>query len=235
MMHAKEKHWFHCTSETAINESTSICDGTLKVCTDSVPINVARVGTVKRETKETKVDVSINLDGTGICQCNTGIPFLDHMLDVSRLVPCANSLYKGGIHLWYRVAHHQPTSYRQCSVILHWRFYMALYILEGIFSLSFADDCQDKKNYGLLCIQFSLLIQVMLIQVMSAADTHAKVWLPSWMQWSADCEYFCVCLMLLTLHSMWMNDFSVLSHYCTWTDDLQSRELQFQIPTVIEL
>ncbi|KAG0630676.1 hypothetical protein M758_1G195900 [Ceratodon purpureus] len=40
-----------------------------------------RVGSVSRETKETSVEVSINLDGTGICDCDTGIPFLDHMLD----------------------------------------------------------------------------------------------------------------------------------------------------------
>lgn len=41
-----------------------------------------RVGHVSRVTKETSVDVKINLDGTGICECDTGIPFLDHMLDV---------------------------------------------------------------------------------------------------------------------------------------------------------
>lgn len=45
----------------------------------------SRVGSVSRETKETSVEVSINLDGTGICDCDTGIPFLDHMLDVSEM------------------------------------------------------------------------------------------------------------------------------------------------------
>ncbi|XP_024191678.1 imidazoleglycerol-phosphate dehydratase 2, chloroplastic isoform X2 [Rosa chinensis] len=40
-----------------------------------------RIGEVKRETKETNVSVKINLDGTGIADSNTGIPFLDHMLD----------------------------------------------------------------------------------------------------------------------------------------------------------
>ncbi|KAH9330957.1 hypothetical protein KI387_003065, partial [Taxus chinensis] len=34
-----------------------------------------------RVTKETNVQVKINLDGSGISDCNTGIPFLDHMLD----------------------------------------------------------------------------------------------------------------------------------------------------------
>ncbi|KAJ0264727.1 Imidazoleglycerol-phosphate dehydratase 1 [Hirschfeldia incana] len=40
-----------------------------------------RVGEVKRVTKETNVSVKINLDGTGIADSSTGIPFLDHMLD----------------------------------------------------------------------------------------------------------------------------------------------------------
>ncbi|KAJ7533147.1 hypothetical protein O6H91_13G034900 [Diphasiastrum complanatum] len=40
-----------------------------------------RTGRVQRSTKETNVDVSIGLDGNGCCDCDTGIPFLDHMLD----------------------------------------------------------------------------------------------------------------------------------------------------------
>lgn len=47
----------------------------------------ARIGEVKRVTKETNVSVKINLDGTGVADSSTGIPFLDHMLDVSFL-PC---------------------------------------------------------------------------------------------------------------------------------------------------
>ncbi|MCL7028438.1 hypothetical protein MKW94_022285 [Papaver nudicaule] len=43
--------------------------------------SVNRVGEVKRVTKETNVQVKINLDGTGITDSDTGIPFLDHMLD----------------------------------------------------------------------------------------------------------------------------------------------------------
>ncbi|KAI4317826.1 hypothetical protein L6164_025662 [Bauhinia variegata] len=41
----------------------------------------ARIGEVKRVTKETNVSVKINLDGTGVADSSTGIPFLDHMLD----------------------------------------------------------------------------------------------------------------------------------------------------------
>ncbi|AFY65417.1 imidazoleglycerol-phosphate dehydratase HisB [Geitlerinema sp. PCC 7407] len=39
-----------------------------------------RIASVSRKTGETDVQVTINLDGTGRCSANTGIPFLDHML-----------------------------------------------------------------------------------------------------------------------------------------------------------
>lgn len=39
-----------------------------------------RTATVARKTGETDVWVSLNLDGTGQCHADTGIPFLDHML-----------------------------------------------------------------------------------------------------------------------------------------------------------
>ncbi len=39
-----------------------------------------RIATVYRQTRETQVQVTLNLDGQGECQVATGIPFLDHML-----------------------------------------------------------------------------------------------------------------------------------------------------------
>ena len=39
-----------------------------------------RTATVARKTGETDVLVTVNLDGNGTCNANTGIPFLDHML-----------------------------------------------------------------------------------------------------------------------------------------------------------
>ncbi|MEM7465527.1 MAG: imidazoleglycerol-phosphate dehydratase HisB [Pseudomonadota bacterium] len=41
----------------------------------------ARQATITRNTKETQISVQINLDGTGTCKLNTGLPFLEHMID----------------------------------------------------------------------------------------------------------------------------------------------------------
>ncbi len=41
----------------------------------------ARQGLVSRDTLETQITVSINLDGSGKAKLETGVPFLDHMLD----------------------------------------------------------------------------------------------------------------------------------------------------------
>jgi imidazoleglycerol-phosphate dehydratase len=69
--------------------------------------NSMRKGSVKRTTKETDVEVAIDLDGTGASSIATGIGFLDHMLDLlarhSRIDIVVNA--KGDLH----IDHHHTT------------------------------------------------------------------------------------------------------------------------------
>lgn len=41
----------------------------------------ARTATINRDTLETQISISLNLDGTGSADINTGVPFFDHMLE----------------------------------------------------------------------------------------------------------------------------------------------------------
>ncbi len=44
-------------------------------------MSIARTAEVIRNTGETQIRVAVNLDGTGAQKLDTGVPFLDHMLD----------------------------------------------------------------------------------------------------------------------------------------------------------
>ena len=40
-----------------------------------------RTATISRDTSETKIAVTVDLDGTGVYDVSTGIGFFDHMLE----------------------------------------------------------------------------------------------------------------------------------------------------------
>ena len=40
-----------------------------------------RHGSVSRKTRETEIQVELGLDGTGVAEVETGMPFFDHLLD----------------------------------------------------------------------------------------------------------------------------------------------------------
>ena len=43
---------------------------------------MARIAQIRRKTKETQIELRLNLDGHGKAEISTGIPFFDHMLDL---------------------------------------------------------------------------------------------------------------------------------------------------------
>ena len=40
-----------------------------------------RTASKSRNTKETEISITVDVDGTGQTSCETGLPFFDHMLD----------------------------------------------------------------------------------------------------------------------------------------------------------
>ncbi len=64
-----------------------------------------RQATINRETLETQITAALSLDGTGQCALDTGLPFLEHMLDqIARHGQVdLNIVAKGDLHI---DAHH---------------------------------------------------------------------------------------------------------------------------------
>ena len=52
-----------------------------------------RYSKIERQTNETQIEVAIDLDGEGIADIDTGVPFMDHMLDLF----VKHGLYNGTI------------------------------------------------------------------------------------------------------------------------------------------
>ena len=87
-----------------------------------------RTAKVLRETKETKIDLTLDLEGSGVSSIDTGIPFFDHMLE--------QLVYHSGISLKLKLSgdlkidfHH---SVEDCGICLGKAFNEALGDKKGV-------------------------------------------------------------------------------------------------------
>lgn len=67
-------------NEKCLSETTSIVTTSWDKVSEFLQ-GGSRQATVTRNTSETQIEVSVNLDGTGKCQISTGLGFFDHMLE----------------------------------------------------------------------------------------------------------------------------------------------------------
>ena len=87
-----------------------------------------RQAQLKRDTKETRIAIKLNLDGSGKSSIKTGIPFFDHMLTLfaKHAVMDLNLTCKGDLEV---DAHH---TVEDCGIALGQAFVMALGDKKGI-------------------------------------------------------------------------------------------------------
>src|SRR6266702_2279658 len=77
------------------------------LATAGTSVKSGRSASIKRTTKETDIEVAVNLDGKGVSNISTGVGFFDHMLDLlarhSRIDITVKA--KGDLH----IDHHHTT------------------------------------------------------------------------------------------------------------------------------
>ena len=56
---------------------------------------MSRTGRIERKSKETQLLAEVNLEGTGLTEVDTGLPFLDHMVEQIARYGAFNLVFKG--------------------------------------------------------------------------------------------------------------------------------------------
>ena len=129
--------------------------------------------TVKRTTKETDVEVAVDLDGTGASYIATGIGFLDHMLDLlarhSRIDITVKA--KGDLH----IDHHHTTE--DVGIALGQAVKQALGDMKGITRYA---DVHVPMDEALTRVAIDISGRPFLVFKASSCATRSAPSTPSW-------------------------------------------------------
>jgi len=100
-----------------------------------------RIAEISRQTRETKIQLSINLDGTGKVSASTGVGFFDHMLDLlgRHSLIDLNVTAEGDLHV---DAHH---TVEDVGIVLGQAIVQALDDKKGIYRYGWAIVPMDES------------------------------------------------------------------------------------------
>ena len=122
-----------------------------------------RSATVSRATKETSITVTLDLDGTGQTDINTGVPFFDHMLDALG----RHGLLDLSVQAQGDVevdAHH---TVEDCGIVLGQAVRQAL------------GDCKGITRYGQSLLPMDETLVLAAIDVSGRGQCHAQLDIPA--------------------------------------------------------
>lgn len=124
---------------------------------------MSRSAKVSRVTKETNIVVELELDGTGITDIDTGVPFFDHMLDALG----RHGLMDLSVHAKGDVevdAHH---TVEDCGIVIGQALREAL------------GDCKGITRYGQSLLPMDETLVMAAIDVSGRGQCHAQLDIPA--------------------------------------------------------
>lgn len=124
---------------------------------------MGRSAQISRATKETNITAEIDLDGTGMTDIDTGVPFFDHMLDAFG----RHGLFDLAVHATGDVevdAHH---TVEDCGIVLGQAIHEAL------------GDCKGIVRYGSVILPMDETLVMAAIDVSGRGQCHAQLDIPA--------------------------------------------------------
>lgn len=118
-----------------------------------------RIAEITRTTRETDITIRVDLDGTGVTDIDTGVPFFDHMLDAFG----RHGLFDLTVHATGDVdveAHH---TVEDCGIVLGQCFAEAL------------GDCRGIVRYGSIILPMDEALVMAAVDISGRGQLHYDV------------------------------------------------------------